>query len=194
MIRTGIYGGSFNPIHNGHIGLARRVLETCGLDEIWLLVSPQNPLKRNAFLLDDDKRLSLVRRALAQEQGLEACDYEFRLPRPSYTWHTLQSLSADYPDRKFSLVIGGDNWACFDKWWHAADIIRDYPIIIYPREDAPIDEGSLPSTVKVVHTPLLNVSSTQIRQFVSQDKSIHGLVPEEIEADVVALYAPSRNR
>ena len=188
MIRTGIYGGSFNPIHYGHIALARRILEAGDLDEIWFLVSPQNPLKKHSQLLDDDKRLSLARQALADEKGLTASDYEFRLPRPSYTWNTLQQLSADYPERTFSLIIGGDNWACFDRWWHADDIVRHYPIIIYPREDSPIDETSLPNTVKLVHTPLLNVSSTQIRNLIHEGKSIHGLVPDQIEAQVVSAY------
>ncbi len=188
MIRTGIYGGSFNPIHNGHIGLARRILESCQLDEIWFLVSPQNPLKRNEHLLDDHVRLRLVQQALAGEKGLKACDYEFGLPRPSYTWHTLQRLTADYPDRQFSLIIGGDNWACFDKWRNAPDIVHHYPIIIYPRADAPIDEPSLPATVTVVHTPLLHVSSTQIRLLIGEGQSIHGLVPEVIERQVTDAY------
>ncbi len=193
MIRTGIYGGSFNPIHNGHIGLARRILESCSLDEIWFLVSPQNPLKQNENLLEDHARLRLVRQALAGEQGLIASDYEFGLPRPSYTWHTLQHLAADYPDRKFSLIIGGDNWACFDKWRNASDIVRHYPIIIYPRQDAIIDESSLPASVTVVHTPLFQVSSTQIRSLISAGRSIHSLVPEAIEHQVVDAYRNLKN-
>lgn len=194
MIRTGIYGGSFNPIHFGHIALARHILEDSDLDEIWFLVSPQNPLKQHSQLLDDDKRLSMARQALAEEKGLTASDYEFHLPLPSYTWNTLQHLSADYPERKFSLIIGGDNWACFDRWWHTDDIVRHYPIIIYPREDFPIDETTLPSSVKLVHTPLFNVSSTQIRHLIHEGKSIHGLVPDVIEAQVIKEYSRVRNR
>ena len=194
MIRTGIYGGSFNPIHFGHIALARHILEDSDLDEIWFLVSPQNPLKQHSQLLDDDKRLSMARQALAEEKGLTASDYEFHLPLPSYTWNTLQHLSADYPERKFSLIIGGDNWACFDRWWHTDDIVRHYPIIIYPREDFPIDETTLPSSVKLVHTPLFNVSSTQIRHLIHEGQSIHGLVPDVIEAQVIKEYSRVRNR
>ena len=128
--KTGIYGGSFNPIHNGHIAIAKRMLEEAGLDEIWLIVSPQNPLKAADSLLDDQLRLDMTQHALAPYPQLTASDYEFRLPRPSYMWHTLQHLSADYPDREFTLLIGADNWAVFDRWYHASDIIAHYPIAI----------------------------------------------------------------
>ena len=109
MIRTGIYGGSFNPIHVGHVELGRRMLEVGGLDEIWFLVSPQNPLKQNSALLDDALRLQFVRQALGSERHLVASDYEFRLPRPSYTWNTLQHLSQHYPTYRFTLLIGAGN-------------------------------------------------------------------------------------
>ncbi|MCI7427465.1 MAG: nicotinate-nicotinamide nucleotide adenylyltransferase, partial [Prevotella sp.] len=115
-IKTGIYGGSFNPIHNGHIAIAKRMLELAGLDEIWLIVSPQNPLKTAGSLLDDRLRLEMTQRALAPYPQLTASDYEFRLPRPSYMWNTLQRLSADYPHREFTLLIGADNWTVFDRW------------------------------------------------------------------------------
>mgnify|MGYP003547974148 FL=1 len=116
MIKTGIYGGSFNPVHNGHIALAHELRQLAGLDEIWFVVSPQNPLKTQASLLNDRKRLDMTRRALEPYPELVASNYEFALPRPSYMWHTLQSLSARYPDREFTLIIGADNWACFDRW------------------------------------------------------------------------------
>ena len=122
-IKTGIYGGSFNPIHNGHIAIARKMIELAGLDEVWLMVSPQNPLKHSADLLDEQLRLNMTRMALGPYPQLKACDYEFHLSRPSYMWHTLQSLSNDYPEREFTLLIGADHWAVFDRWYHADEII-----------------------------------------------------------------------
>ena len=112
---TGIFGGSFNPIHCGHITLAQQLREQAGLDEVWLMVSPQNPLKHEADLADDRQRLLLARKALEGLGGVEASDYEMKLPKPSYTWNTLRSLQCDFPERKFVLLIGGDNWAKFER-------------------------------------------------------------------------------
>ena len=156
MIKTGIYGGSFNPIHNGHIALAQHIMQQAGLDEIWFVVSPQNPLKPSSALLDDSLRLDIVRKALEPYPGLVASDVEFSLPRPSYMWHTLQSLTR-FTDRSFSLIIGADNWECFDRWYRAADIVAHYPIVVYPREGCDIDTATLPPTVRLVDTPLYNV-------------------------------------
>ena len=170
MIKTGIYGGSFNPVHNGHIALAHELRQLAGLDEIWFVVSPQNPLKTQASLLDDRKRLDMTRRALEPYPELVASNYEFALPRPSYMWHTLQSLSARYPDREFTLIIGADNWACFDRWYHAADIIAHYPI------------------VRLVDTPLYNISSTEVREDVRAGRDISAKVPSSIVDDVMRFY------
>lgn len=179
-IKTGIYGGSFNPIHNGHIAIAKRMLEEAGLDEIWLIVSPQNPLKAAGSLLDDQLRLDMTQRALAPYPQLTASDYEFRLPRPSYMWHTLQHLSADYPDREFTLLIGADNWAVFDRWYHASDIIAHYPIAIYPRTGSDIDVTTLPPTVRLFNTGLYDISSTLVRNTIKAGGDISSLVPKEI--------------
>lgn len=184
MTRTGILGGSFNPIHNGHIALARGLLGEASLDEVWLMVSPQNPFKRHGDLLDDDKRLQLVREALEGEPRLKACDYEFHLPRPSYTWNTLRHLEADYPDHEFTLLIGGDNWQCFNQWAHAADIMRRYRIVVYPRQGSQAISTVLPPTVTVANTPLINISSTEIRQRIARGEPIEGLVPAAVERTI----------
>lgn len=183
-IKTGIYGGSFNPIHNGHIALARHLLQEAELDEIWFVVSPQNPFKVQQQLLDDDKRLLLVRKALAPYPQLVASDFEFSMPRPSYMWHTLQGMSAQWPDRELHLIIGADNWLCFDRWYHADDIRSTYPIIIYPRQGYDIVSSALPQGVRLVNTPLYNVSSTEIRADVAAGRDISSKVPSTILSEV----------
>ena len=177
MIRTGIFGGSFNPIHNGHISLARQLREKAGLDEVWLMVSPQNPLKQTADLLDDNIRMEMVRLALEGVEGIVASDYEMHLPKPSYTWNTLQGLSRDYPDREFVLLMGGDNWALFDRWYHAEDIKNNYEIAVYTRTPG--------------ETGFIDISSTEIRQRIKAGKGIRRLVPKVV-ADYIKekkLYA-----
>lgn len=186
-IRTGLYGGSFNPIHNGHIAIARQMIEKAGLDEVWFMVSPQNPLKERDTLLDDAKRLEMARKALEGQPRLKACDYEFALPRPSYTWHTLQSLWRDYPDREFILMIGADNWAHFGRWYHADDIMRTCNILIYPRRGYNVDALSLPTCAQLVDTGLYDVSSTEIRQLIKEGRDISRLVPADI-VDMAEKY------
>lgn len=178
MKKIGLFGGSFNPIHTGHIALAKAVRERCGLDEVWLMVSPQNPLKEEEDLLTDELRLEMAREALKGVEGVKACDYEFHLPKPSYTWNTLQSLRQARPDCTFVLLIGGDNWAHFQRWRHWQDILRHHDVIVYPR-----DQYS--GTIDV---PLLDISSTIIRQNVKEGKSIEGLVPDAIIEKVMKYY------
>ena len=179
MKRIGIFGGSFNPIHVGHIALAQAVLRQCVLDEVWLMVSPQNPLKRNdADLLDDGLRFEMAQRALEDVDGVRACDYEFHLPKPSYTWNTLQHLTEDYPNYTFILLIGGDNWAHFQRWRHWKDILWHHNVIVYPRDQY---QGT-------IDVPLLPISSTEIRQKVRVGESIEGLVPEAIVPLVKKYY------
>jgi nicotinate-nucleotide adenylyltransferase len=177
MKRTGIFGGSFNPIHNGHISLARQLREKAGLDEVWLMVSPQNPLKQSADLLDDNIRMEMVRLALEGVEGIVACDYEMHLPKPSYTWNTLQALSKDFPDREFVLLMGGDNWALFDRWYHHEDIAANYQIVVYTR--TPGEPG------------YMDISSTEIRQRIRAGRGIRRMVPKAV-ADYITkhhLYA-----
>ena len=190
-MKVGIYGGSFNPIHNGHIKLAEIFLQKACLDEVWFMVSPQNPFKINDKLLDDTLRLQLVRKALNSKKSMVACDYEFRLPKPSYTWDTLQRLSDDFPTYEFVLLIGGDNWLAFDKWYHAEDILANYRVAVYPRKsDETVEKcHTLPSdNVTLLNIPLINISSTDIRLRIKNGHTIKGLVPECIEKDVEKYY------
>jgi nicotinate-nucleotide adenylyltransferase len=179
MRKVGLFGGSFNPIHVGHIALAQAVLKQFALDEVWLMVSPQNPLKRNSSdLLDDNLRLEMAHRALQGVAGVVACDYEFHLPKPSYTWNTLQHLTKDYPDYTFILLIGGDNWAHFQRWRHWKDILWHHDIIVYPRDEY----------VGTIDVQLLDVSSTEIRRRVKAGEDIIGMVPESIIPLVMKYY------
>lgn len=187
--RTGIFGGSFNPIHNGHVALARHILAQAALDEIWFVVSPLNPFKTDATdLLPDDLRLDLTRQALAAEPRFVASDYEFHLPRPSYMWNTLRHLAADYPDREFVLIIGADNWLSFDRWAEPQYILDHHAIVVYPRTGCPIDAASLPPRVHLVDTPLYPISSTDIRRRVKAGLPIDALVPAAITVRVAECY------
>ena len=172
MSSIGIFGGSFNPIHKGHVALARQLLRRAQLDEVWFLVSPQNPLKPQSSLLDDNMRLEMARLALKDEPCLVASDYEFHLPRPSYTWNTLQHLSQDYPQHRFTLLIGADNWQLFSRWRNSRDILANYSVVIYPRDGYPVDETTLPPNVRLVKTRLYNMSSTLVRQLLAERKSV----------------------
>ena len=188
--RIGIFGGSFNPIHVGHIAIARELLSLAHLDEVWFLVSPLNPFKKAATdLLDDDKRLLLTQRALLGEPRLKASDYEFRLPKPSYTWNTLQHLKADYPDKQFVLIIGADNWLAFDRWAHPDYILSNFDIAVYARPDCPIDPATLPPLVHLYNMGLFDISSTAIRARIRQGQPITGMVPTPIESLCVKYYS-----
>lgn len=180
--RIGIFGGTFNPPHNGHLQLARTFLAQAALDEVWLMVSPQNPFKANADLPADSYRLRLVQAAVEGECGLRASDFEFHLPKPSYTWNTLQALTRAFRDCEFSLLVGGDNWAAFDRWSHPADILRHHELYVYPRPGSDIDEASLPPGVHLLHGQLLDVSSTEVRRRVMAGEDISGLVPPRVAA------------
>lgn len=182
---TGVYGGSFNPIHIGHTSMASRIISLGFVDEMWLVVSPQNPLK-DSGLWEDDFRLSLARVAVRDVEGVEVSDVEFGLPRPNYMIVTLETLSANYPDREFVLVIGQDNWDCFNKWYRWEDIQKRYRLLVLPRRsgeqsaDIPLVHDNGVSRVTFVETPLVDMSSTWIRSEIERNPSYdgEGLAPE----------------
>ena len=189
-MRIGIFGGSFNPIHVGHISLARQLRRIAGLDEVWLMVSPQNPLKQGSTdLLDDQLRYQMARLALHGEEGIVASNYELHLPKPSYTWNTLQHLHQDFPQHTFLLLIGGDNWTLFPRWYKAQEIMDGHDIIVYPRRGRQIDRTALPPRVTIADTELLDISSTDIRQGIKQGSNISRMVPSVIIPLVSKLYS-----
>ena len=171
-MRIGIYGGSFNPIHKGHTQLAASIVSQGKVDELWLLVSPLNPLKSGEVsdIAEYEHRLKMAELATEGIKGVRVSDFERHLPLPSYTVTTLGELHKAYPEHEFVLVIGADNWERFPRWYHADEIIANYSILIYRRPGCELDENTLPASVQVVETPLYDVSSTQIRESVKKGR------------------------
>ena len=179
-IRTALFGGTYNPLHNGHLAIAQSVLEQGLADEVWLLVTPCNPWKAGQELLDDRIRYEMVADAVKDIPGICASDFEFSLPKPSYTANTLRRLSADYPDREFILTIGADNWVKFHNWREADFISGNYRIIVYPRKGYNTD--NIPDGVYLLDCPLVDISSTEIRQRVIDGQPIDHLVPQAVSS------------
>lgn len=174
---TGLFFGSFNPFHKGHLAIARYLLEGGHCREIWFVVSPQNPLKQDKSLLDEEKRIEIVRAAIAGDERMKACDIEFAMPRPSYTADTLRRLEDVNPGMEFALVIGGDNLRDFHLWRNHEEIARHYRILVYPRPGV-----ETPSTdwknVSLVDAPLCDISSTRIREMIRSGQDVSSFVPD----------------
>ena len=171
-MKVALYFGSFNPIHVGHLALANYLCEFGGVDELWFVVSPRNPFKQQADLMDDDFRLKLVQLATKDYPKFQACDVEFSMPRPSYTYHTLQKLKELYPDNEFVLLMGADNWPNLKNWYQGEKIMKENPIIVYPRPGFELDEASFPQNVQLVDAPQFDVSSTFIRDALKEGKDV----------------------
>jgi nicotinate-nucleotide adenylyltransferase len=177
----GLFFGSFNPVHTGHLIIANYMADYTGLDEIWFVVSPQNPFKSNDELLDENARYELLNLAIQDDKRFKAIDVEFHLPRPSYTVHTLSHLRELYPDNDFTLIIGGDNLQNFHKWKDYQEILNQHKVFVYARVG--IVEKPLLSNnpqIKLFEVPLLNISSTYIRESIQAGKSIRYLIPEPV--------------
>jgi len=186
---TGLFFGSFNPVHNGHIAIARYMLETGYCRQVWFVVSPQNPWKTDRYLLDGQKRLEIVQKAIAGEPGMKACDIEFSLPRPSYTYQTLDVLSQKYPEEKLALIIGGDNLRSFHLWRNYREIMAAYPLLVYPRpgEELPLIPGA---DLTLIQAPLIGLSSTGIREKLRADGDIADDVPAAALDVILQYYCP----
>ena len=178
--KIGIFCGSFNPIHIGHLALANYLCEFDGLDEVWFMVTPQNPIKKSTELWADDFRLRLVKLAIDGYAKFKASDFEFHLPKPSYTINTLQKLEEAYPDAQLHLIIGSDNWQLFPRWKQSEDIIANYPILIYPRPGYEVDANELPEKVRLTEAPTFEISSTFIRHSLKEGKDIRFMLPSHV--------------
>lgn len=184
-MKTGLYFGSFNPIHIGHLIIASHVLNETALDEVWFVVSPQNPFKPSATLLNEYDRLHLVRKAIEQDPRMKAADVEFGLPKPSYTATTLAYLTDKYPNRQFAVIMGGDSFQNLHKWHNYTAITRHYPIYVYNRPGFTLS-NEVDATLVQLNAPLLDISASYIRTLIQEGKSIRYLVPAAIEGELVA--------
>src|SRR4030095_8674943 len=181
-MKIGLFFGSFNPIHTGHLIIANHTLNETNLDKIWFVVSPVNPFKVNSDLLDEKARLSLVSIAIQNDERMAASEVEFQLPRPSFTINTLRFLNGARQD-EFSIIMGSDNFQDLDKWKNYEDIIANYRILIYLRTGFD-EKNKFNANIEVLRAPVLDISSTEIREVVRRGKSIRYLVPELVRKEI----------
>jgi nicotinate-nucleotide adenylyltransferase len=179
-LKIGLFFGSFNPIHIGHLIIANLVVEETEVDQVWFIVSPLNPLKSSSSLLHEFDRLDMVEAAINDNYNLKASDVEFRMPRPSYTIHTLTYLSEKYPQHQFKLIIGEDNLHQFKNWKNHDTILNEYGLLVYPRpgqQDSPLKDHP---GVEFIEAPVFNISASFIRKCIRENKSIRYMVPDQV--------------
>ena len=176
-MKIGLFFGSFNPIHNGHVAIANYMVENGGIDQLWFVVSPQNPFKKVENLLSDNYRLAMVDRAIEGDQRFRSCNVEFNLPKPSYTIDTLTALRVEYPDHEFLIIMGADNFVQIKKWKKYEKLIGEYRFLIYPRPGFDLSMLDLKGNFTVVKSPLLEISSTSIRESISKNEDVSHLLP-----------------
>lgn len=180
-MKIGIFSGSFNPIHIGHIILGNYIVEYTEIEQVWFVVTPHNPLKEETSLIDENERLKMVQLATQPYEKLQASDFEFSLPRPSFTVDTLTALSDKHPEHEFSLIIGGDNWDSITRWKDHEKIINNHKIIIYPRLDNRlIIPSRLRNTVEALDSPIIDISSTFIREGLEEGKNMRPFLSSEV--------------
>jgi nicotinate-nucleotide adenylyltransferase len=184
-MHIGLFFGSFNPVHVGHMIIANHLAEHSDLDEVWLVVSPHNPHKEKKSLAGNHDRLHLVRLAIGNNPRLRASDIEFGLPVPSYTVDTLAYLKEQHPNKRFSLIMGGDNLASLHKWKNYEVLLRDYKIFVYSRPDYAHGELVKHPAVEIVEAPLLQISASYIRKMIKQGRSIQYLVPDAVYEELL---------
>ncbi|GIL23728.1 MAG: putative nicotinate-nucleotide adenylyltransferase [Bacteroidota bacterium] len=179
--KIGLFFGSFNPIHTGHLIIANIMAENTDLHKVWFVVSPQNPLKPSKGLLHEFDRYDMVKAAIADHYKLEVSDVEFQLPKPSYTIHTLAYLKEKHPAKEFKVIVGGDNLENFSKWKNHEEILNQHGLYVYKRPGVTNTPLERHANVHIVDAPLLDISATYIRNCIRQNKSIRYLVPEPVE-------------
>jgi nicotinate-nucleotide adenylyltransferase len=180
-LKIGLFFGSFNPIHIGHLIIANIMAETTDLSKVWFVVSPQNPFKPSRGLLHEFDRYDMVRAAVYDSYKIEVSDIEFQLSKPSYTIHTLVHLQEKHPDKEFKVIIGEDNLEGFPKWKNAEMILENYGLYVYPRPHAQPSQLKLHPNVKMVEAPMVDISATFIRNCIRNKQSVRYLVPDAVE-------------
>jgi nicotinate-nucleotide adenylyltransferase len=181
-MKIGLYFGTFNPIHVGHLIIANHMAEFSGLEQVWMVVTPHNPLKKKDTLLDDYKRLILVTLATEDFPKIKASDFEFKLPQPNYTVNTLAHLQEKYPQHEFSLIMGEDNLKTFHKWKNYDVIIQNHDIYVYPRVSAEAENLEFKDhpRIHLIDAPIVEISSTFIRENHKNKKNIQPLLPAKV--------------
>jgi nicotinate-nucleotide adenylyltransferase len=183
-MRVGLYFGSFNPVHIGHLIIANHIVQNTELDQVWFVVSPQNPLKKSNSLLNEYHRLYLVQVSIEEEPSLRASDIEFRLPKPSYTIDTLTYLQEKFPHHEFFVIMGSDSFQNIESWKNYQQIITNFQIIIYDRPGFPLENKFPHARINFLNAPLLEISSTHIRKMIREGKSIRYLVTERVREEI----------
>jgi nicotinate-nucleotide adenylyltransferase len=183
-MKIGLYFGSFNPVHHGHLIIASHVANNTDCTQVWFVVTPQNPLKTQHSLLHESHRKHLIDLAIEGDTQLKSSNIEFKLPKPSYTIDTLTYLKEQYPQHQFSVIMGSDAFSNIKKWKNWQTLLENYPIIIYTRPEFPVNEQVLPASATLLHAPLLQISSTLIRDLIKNNKTIRYLVPEVIVEEI----------
>ncbi|MFW5657844.1 MAG: nicotinate (nicotinamide) nucleotide adenylyltransferase [Bacteroidota bacterium] len=179
MKNVGLFFGSFNPIHIGHMAIANYMVEFTDMKEIWFIISPQNPFKEKKSLLEDHHRLDLANLAINNDPDFMASDIEFNMPRPSYTIDTLARLTERHPRYRFSLIMGSDSLPTFHKWKNYEQIIENHTRYVYPRPGVDLEEIESPENCVIVDAPLMEISSTFIREAIKKKKDIRYFMPSK---------------
>ena len=182
-MKIGLYFGSFNPIHIGHLIIAINAINTTLLDQVWFILSPQNPHKNSSTLLNENHRLSLIKLAIENESKLKASNIEFKLPRPSYTIDTITYITEKYPADEFAIIMGSDSFNNLPKWKNFELLIKNTTLYIYERPNFKID-NYLKAKIYILNAPLLEISSTHIREMIKKGKSIRYMVPDVVKDEI----------